>query len=171
MFCPGCGCLIPDDAYVCRECGHRISKKERMIVSEKQPTDNGFRSDRTEAATYAILEPVLVIAIGLLILTALFLPWTSDGSSGANILTMQPFSGNGKDLLNYIPVVVIICALLCPLIIFMERSPLLMVPGAIILATMLIYGITGNGSGLGIYLSVFCGIIVFILGVKSNMGR
>ncbi|MFA7063785.1 MAG: hypothetical protein WC132_06585 [Methanomethylophilus sp.] len=169
MFCPRCGCLLPDNASVCKECGLHLSKEVRSGLQEEQPSRSGRREKTTaEAFRYQAIGWGGT-AFSILIAVSYFLPWLVSGStqySGLDLLTDDLYLGYSAAVLIYIPVICIITGVLAAVLFMTGRRyrNLTFALGVIEMGLTVIFcvGLSGYTAGFGVYLCGFSGLCVAV---------
>jgi len=167
MFCPECGCFLPEGTKVCKECGHRLKSAERGIVVEEQPLEAKCRSSVSPRARAIILENAFLLASVTLVLCSLFSPWTDGGVTGIDLMRNSGAAGAAQSVFGYTPIVVLVCMILTLTAFFLGRRPYLLVTGAVALFCIVIFAIHGHHSGIGILLTVAGCLFITIIGLRN----
>lgn|GEM_PF-2805535 len=176
MFCPKCGCLLPDNATVCKECGCHISHGLRGALQEKQPTAESPRTENTAAAARYRLIGYSGTVVSVFIVLAFFLPWIVGrhvSYSGFDLLLHQPALGGSSIVFCTVP---LFCALigLAGTMIFLTgrrtKAAAFTVgalnTGLVVIFCVALSSIYGT-AGLGVYLAAACGIAIIVLSMSD----
>jgi len=166
MFCPECGCFLPEGTKTCKECGHRIKSAERGMVVEEQPLEGRCRKSISPRARSMIIENALFLAAVALVLCSLLVTWLGDEVTGADILMDSSIASSDNSLFAYTPIIVTICMILSLVMFFLGRRPYLLVTGAVALFCMVIFAVNGHYSGPGVILSVIGCLIITMIGLR-----
>lgn len=176
MFCPRCGCLLPDDATVCKECGYHIRHGVRGALREEQPSEARPRTENTAAADRYRLVSYTGAAVTAFIVIAFFLPWiagTEVSYSGLDLLLRQPALGGSSIVFYTVPLVCALIGLAGAVIFFTGRRTKAVgfaigaiTAGLVVIFCVALSGIYGN-AGIGVYLAAACAIATIVLSMSD----
>ena len=178
MFCPKCGCMIPDGAKVCTECGHRIRRCEADALKQEQPAKWEARASMTGYATGKDALLVLTCIVSAMLALSFFLEWLGPaGITGLDVVLDQPDMGRGSLAVCAMPLFVAVLGVFCA-VLSMAGECLrfyIMPLCAIVLGTTVMFGVRaqemGYDIGLGTCLALFCGGCLLILALHDRADR
>ena len=114
MFCPKYGCMIPDGAKVCTECGHRIRRCEADALKQEQPAKGEARASMTGYATGKDALLVLTCIVSAMLALSFFLEWLGPaGITGLDVVLDQPDMGRGSLAVCAMPLFVAVLGVFC----------------------------------------------------------
>lgn len=106
MFCPKCGCILPDGSSFCNECGYRIGKNIRDSLREDQPATGPARTGRSSLAIRRETLTVAGTALSLVMVASLLMEWLNPGISGLDLATDGHYIGRGFHVLRFAPLAI-----------------------------------------------------------------
>lgn len=168
MFCPDCGCILPEGTKICPDCGHRIKGKYRSGLSEDQPVGRKTGTGMSPRAKALVMGETVAIIMAVAVACSFFLAWGSDGSTGLSIVKDGLYTGRAAAFLNYAPLLSVIFSLLTIVAVLSGRIQFLMTTGAAIFMFALLFGISA-GHGIGMYVTAIAGLVTFFVGIRSQI--
>lgn len=174
MFCPKCGCILPDGSSFCNECGCRIGKHIRDSLCEDQPTTGPTRTSRSPLAIRHETLTVAGTALSLVMVASLLMEWLNPGISGLNLATSGLYIGKGFHILRFAPLAIAALGILLAAHFAFGVVPRSWVfPAGISCTALTIIFCTDVGwnfaysAGTGAYAAVISSAAVAMLGLKD----
>lgn len=173
MFCPKCGCMLPDGASVCRECGCRIRKNDRSSLGEKQPVGTGTYGDRSPRAVRHWISIAAGTVASLVMITSIFMEWLNPGMTGFGIVA-DGYPSGGIAVLRAVPAIVAaVGALSAVRFVSAARLASAVFPlGMACAALAVILCASGWGygysAGTGTYVAVLSSCITAMIGLRTT---
>jgi hypothetical protein len=108
MFCPKCGCILPDNAIFCKECGYSISGKVRSSLKEEQPQSGISRIKMTSDVKKYMAMRIVGCICALIAVLSIFMYWGvlhSDSGTvyySASMIVNKTDTGWRNDAMAYV---------------------------------------------------------------------
>lgn len=174
MFCPKCGCLLPEGSTVCKECGCRIERSVRDSLDEVQPTDKGVRTEMSRTAKKHGAEVTFGIFLCAVLTLSVFTEWLSSPDyAGFQLLADQPYLGHNSWVLDIVPLFVILSGMICALVLATGyNDAVLTFPfGIVSVALVLVFCLcaeryTPCDIGFGIYIALLAAFVLAMMGLR-----
>ena len=178
MFCPRCGCIIPDGSSLCPECGHRIKKDLIDGLGEEQPS----KGDPVEvlsgrAKTYR-MSMWIGTAISAVMILSIFLVWAEPGFTGIDLVLERPIYGNNSGVLCTMPFFCSVLGMACLTFFITGRGsgaalfPLSLFSLALsVLFCVQLSGFSAYSAGIGPYVCCICSGLIAIMGLRNMHGH
>ena len=173
MFCPKCGCMLPDGSSVCKECGYRIGRGLRDSLCEEQPTDDPVRTSSSTRAVKHEVTVVAGIALSLTMVVSLFLEWLGPGISGLGLVMDGPDIGRASDVFCFVPLAIAVIGVFLTVHFAFGIGPRSAVfPLGIVCAALVVMFCAEVGwnyiysTGLGAYTAMLSSAITAMLGLR-----